>query len=212
MGPMIDKNYAALFQQLNLTPEQAAYVKDLIQQKMLTGADMGMSMMSENLTTDQRKDLVKQVKDQTDALDAQIKQFLGDENYKTYESYEKTVPDRMSLGQFQDQMASSESALSPAQEEQMIQLLSSERTSFKWTADYSKPNPGDANFAEMFDENRLNQYAQEREQYDAQVLAKASGILNPAQLKAFEDFQATQRKMQEVSMKMAAQMFGKKSQ
>lgn len=45
MGPMIDKQYKDLFQQLNLTPDQAAGLKDLLQKKMLVGADAGMAML-----------------------------------------------------------------------------------------------------------------------------------------------------------------------
>jgi hypothetical protein len=210
MGPMIDKTYATLFQQLNLTPEQAAYVKDLIQKKMLANADSGMSMVADDLTADQRTELAKQIKESNDAFNAQLKEYLGDDNYQAYESYEKSLSDRMSVGQYRDQIAGTDAALSPAQEQQLIQAMSDERSSFQWTADYSNPNPADANFAEMFNEDRLSRFAEERARYDEQVLAKAKTILNAGQLKSFEEHLATQRRMQEISMKMAAQMFGKK--
>src|ERR1035437_3966740 len=111
MGPMIDKQYAALFQQLNMTPEQAATLKDLLQKKMLAGADAGMSMMDGSLDTAQRADLTKQIKSQTDDYDAQLKQFLGDDNYPAFQAYEKTVPDRMTVSQFSDQLAGGASQL-----------------------------------------------------------------------------------------------------
>jgi hypothetical protein len=167
-------------------------------------------MLADDLSADQRKELAKQIKDQNDAINAQIKQFLGSEHYEVYESYEKGLPDRMMLGQYRDQSAGTDAALSPAQEQQLIQAMAEQRASFKWTTDYSNPNPGDANFAEMFNEDRLNRYAEERARYDEQVLAKAKTILNEGQLKSFEEFQANQRHMQELSMKMAAQMFGQK--
>jgi hypothetical protein len=210
MGPVIDKTYAALFQQLNLTPEQTAYVKELIEKKMLAGADSGMSLMADDLTADQRKEMAKQIKEQNEAFNAQLKEYLGAENYQAYETYEKSLSDRMSLGQFRDQIAGTDSPLSPAQEQQLIQTLSDQRANFKWTVDYNNAKAGDADFAEMFNAESLRRFAEERKRYDEEVLAKAKPILSEAQFKSFGDFLESQRRMQEVSMEMASQMFGKK--
>ncbi|HLZ55241.1 MAG TPA: hypothetical protein VKS19_12230, partial [Verrucomicrobiae bacterium] len=68
MGPMLDRQYGALFQQLNLTPEQTTALKDLLEKKMFAGTDAGFSMLDNTLDASQRADLAKQVKDQTDDL------------------------------------------------------------------------------------------------------------------------------------------------
>jgi hypothetical protein len=212
MGPMIDKNYASLFQQLNLTPEQTAYVKDLLQKKMLVAADMGMSMLDGSTDASKRAEMGKQIKSETDAYDEQIKQFLGDENYKSFQSYEKTIPDRMTVGQFRDQLAGSGTALDAGQEQQLVQAMNEQRTNFKWTTDYSnQQNAQNADFAAMFNEDRLATYAQEKAQFDQQFLQRAQQILNPDQLAAFEKFQTSQRDMQIAAMKMAAKMFAPQS-
>ena len=212
MGPMIDKQYAALFQQFNMTPEQAATLKDLLQKKMLAGADAGMSMMDGSLDAAQRADLAKQTKSETDDYDAQLKQFLGDDNYPAFQAYEKTVPDRMTVSQFSDQLAGGASPLSNDQQQQLAVAMNDARTSFKWTTDYSNKNPSSGDYASMFSEDKINQFTQEKEQFDQQFLTRAQQILTPEQAAAFQQFQTAQRQLQIMGMKMAANMFAPKSQ
>jgi hypothetical protein len=211
MGPMIDKMYGALFQELNLTPEQSAGLKDLLMKKMLAAADVGMSMFDGSLDAAKRKEMAAQIKTQTDAFDEQIKQYLGDENYQAFQSYEKTTPDRMVVSQLQDQLAASGTGLDPAQQQQLVQALSDARQNFKWTTDFNNQKPGDGDFAEMFSEDRVNQFALEKAQFDQQFLERARQILTPEQLAAFEKFQEAQRQLQITGMKMAAKMFAPQS-
>ena len=49
LGAVIDKNYAKLFADLHLSPEQSASLKDLIMNKMMAGMDLGMSMFADDL-------------------------------------------------------------------------------------------------------------------------------------------------------------------
>jgi hypothetical protein len=208
MGPMIDKSYAQLFKDLNLTPEQTSGLKELLQSKMLVAADMGMSMMDGSLDAAKRAELARQIKSDTDAYDAQIKQFLGDDNYKAFQSYEKTLSDRMAVSQFSDQLGSS-MQMSPDQQQQLIQAMTEERTGFTWSTDYSNQNQANGDFTQMLTEDRLNRFAQEKARFDEQFLARAKQILSPQQYAAYEQFQTAQREMQINAMRMAAKMFGK---
>jgi hypothetical protein len=212
MGPMIDKMYGAAFQQFNLTPEQTASLKDLLEKKMSAGSDMGVSMLDSDMDAAKRKELAAQVKQDTDGYDTQIKQLLGDDNYQAFQTYEKSASDRVVVGQFKDQLAGTSTPLNSAQEQQLIQAMTEERTGFKWTTDYSNQKPGDTDFAEMFAEDRMNKFAQEKEQFDQQFLARAKQILTPEQAVEFEKVQTAQRAMQINAMKLAGQMFGRKSQ
>jgi hypothetical protein len=211
LGPMITKQYAAFIQQLGMTPEETATFKELLQKKMGAGMEAGMSMMDDSLDAAKRAELAKQVKTQTDDYDAQIKKFLGDEGYKTFQDYEKTTPDRTVVGQFSDQLAGGATALSPAQEAQLIQAMSEERNGFKWTTDYSNKTPANGDLAGMFTDEKINQFAQEKEKLDQQVLARVQQVLTPEQLKAFQEFQISQRELQMTGMKMAKTMFAPKS-
>ncbi len=211
LGPMIAKQYAALFQQLGLTPEQTTSLKDLLQQKMLAGTEAGMSMLDGSLDATKRAELAKQMKSQTEEYDAQIKQFLGEDNYQTFQSYEKTMPDRMVVSQFGDQLAGGPTALSADQQQQLIQAMSEERSGFKWTTDFNNQNPANGDFTALFTEDKMNQFTQEKAKLDELTLTRARSILTPDQVTVFQEFQASQRQMQIAGMKMAAKMFAPKS-
>src|SRR5262249_31642709 len=61
MGPMIAKQYSALCQQLNLTPEQTDAFKTLLQNKQLASANSGMSLLDDSLDASQRAALEAQI-------------------------------------------------------------------------------------------------------------------------------------------------------
>jgi len=209
-GPMIEKNFAALFAGLQLTPEQSAAMKDLITKKMLVDAGMGMEMLSGDMDSDKRAELVKQSKADKDAISEEIKQFLGADNYAQYQSYEKTLPDRMAMGQFQDQLASGTTALNADQNQQMMTAMTEERQAFKFTTDYNDESKFNGDFATYFTEERMNKFFTEQEQLSQRYLARAQNILSPDQLVAYQKFLANQQTMQQAAMKMAAQMFAPK--
>ena len=211
MGPMIDKGYASFFQQLNLNPEQASHLKNLIEKKMLGGAEVGMALLDGDLDQAKREALMKQIKDDGEAVNAEIKKFLGDQNYPQFEAYEKTLGERMQVGTFKDQMTVAGTPLAPAQESQLIQAMSEERQNFKFTTDYNDQSKLTGNLAEFFTEERLTQFAQEKAQLDQRSLTRAQQILTPEQYEAFAKSQATQRDMQMMGMKMAAKMFAPKA-
>ncbi|HEX4262793.1 MAG TPA: hypothetical protein VH597_00530 [Verrucomicrobiae bacterium] len=207
-GPMISKQYSDLFKQFNLTSDQSATFKDLIQKKMLTGADAGFSMMDDSLDASQRADIAKQVKSQADDVDNQIKQFLGDDNYQAYQSYEKSVPDRQSVGQFNDQFAGTGNALTASQQDQLAQAMSDARNNFTWTSGLNHRDPGAVgDMAALLTEDNINKFVQEQEQFDQQFQSRAQTILSPEQFTAFQEFQKTQRDLQMAGLKVAAQMF-----
>lgn len=208
MGPMIDKQYGALFQQLNMTPEESGQLKTLLMNKMLAGADAGMALLDDSTDAAKRAELTKQMKAATDDLDAQIKQFLGDA-YPSYQSYEKSVPDRTVVNQFGDQL-SGDNVLNPDQQAQLVQALSDARTAFKWTTDYNNKTPANGDYAAMFSPEKIDQFTKETEQFNQQFLAQAQKILTPAQLTQFAEYQKTQLQMQLLGMKMASQMFAPK--
>ena len=209
MGPMITKQYEEFFKAANLSSEDSDQLKKLMTDKMLVGADQGMALMDDSTTAEERAAAGKKIKADQDDYDAQIKQLLGD-NYAAYQSYEKTVPDRSEVNQFGEQL-SGDQALTADQKTQLVKELGEARSSFKWTTDYTQnKTPEDGNYAGMFSDEKIEKFAQEKEQFDAQFLERAQKILTPEQTKQYAEHQKTQRDMQMMGMKMAASMFGKK--
>jgi len=211
MGGILDKSYAAYFKGLQMTPEQSGTLKDLIMKKSMVDANLGMSMLGSDVSPAQRKDLADQAKTEKAGIDQQIKQFLGDDNYTQFQSYEKTLPERMSLGLYKDQQSSGPAALAPDQEEKLVQLMSEERQNFKFSTDFNDKSKLNGDFSSMFTEDKINQFATEQAQLDQQYLARAKEILSPEQLGPFEQFLNNRRDMQSAAMKMASKMFAPKS-
>ena len=209
MGPMITKQYEEFFKAANLSAEDTDQLKKLMTDKMLVGADQGMAMLDDSTTAEERAAAGKKIKADQDDYDAQIKTLLGD-NYPAYQNYEKTATVRMEVNQFVDQL-SGDMVLTADQKTQLIKEMGDEQSAFKWTTDYTKNKPPeDGDYAKMFSEEKLNTFTQEKERFDNAFLAKAQKILTPDQAVKYADFQKTQRDMQMIGMKMAAQMLGQK--
>jgi len=209
LGGMVDKNYAEFFKSMNLTPEQTATMKDLILNKMLGNADIGMDMMSGDLTADQRAEMVKRMKESADAVNQQLKDLLGADNYALFETYEKSIPDRMAITQFKDQL-STDMALNANQESLLIGALGEERQNFKFTTDFSNQNDYSQDLFSKLTEENLNLYFQEQEQLNQKYLSRAQGILSADQYAAYAKALKSQQDMAKMGMQMAMQMFGKK--
>lgn len=208
-GGMVDKSYAEFFKSMNLTPEQTETMKDLILNKMLGGADVGMEMMSGNMDADKRAELTKQIKEQKEAVDAQIKALLGDENFTAFESYEKTIPDRMAIDQFKGQLGDA-MKLNANQEKLLTEVMTEERQGFKFTTDFSNQQDFSEDMMSRFTPERMDLYFQEQEQLNARYLARAQAVLTADQYVAYQKALKTQQEMAKMGMKMAAQMFGPK--
>lgn len=210
LGGMLDKNYADFFKAMNLTPEQTAAMKELIMNKMLGGAELGMEMMSGEMTAEQRTELTKKMKETTDTINQQLKELLGAENYSQFENYEKSIPDRMALEQFKGQLTA-DLALNANQEQSLLDAISAERQGFKFTTDFSNQQDFSEDVFSRFTEERMNLYFQEQEQLNQRILARAQPLLSQAQYDSYAKSLKSQQDMMKMGMKMAASMFGKKN-
>lgn len=209
MGGMIDKNYADFFKSMNLTPEQQKAMKDLLLEKMLGNADLGMEMMSGEMDAEKRAELTKKMKEAADAINQQLKDMLGAENYAQYEAYEKTVPDRMALEQLKTQLGG-DLALNANQESLLVSAMSEERQNFKFTTDFSNQQDFSEDMFSKFTEDRINLFLQEQEQLSQKYLARAQTILSADQYNTYAKSLKNQQEMIKMGMKMAQQMFGTK--
>jgi hypothetical protein len=207
LGSMIDKNYAAFLSTLSLTPEQSASFKDLVMKRAMMDAEAGMDMMSGDLDPDQRAELTKKTKADKDVVDQELKQFLGDDVYKDFQTYEKGMPERMAINTFKEQQASGAGALSGDQEAQLVKALSEERQGFKFTTDLYDQSKVAADPQNYFTEEKIDGFLKEQETLNQQYLARAGTILNADQLTSFEKFLKNQTEMQKFGLQMAGKMF-----
>jgi hypothetical protein len=164
-------------------------------------------MLSDDMDATKRADLVQQVKTANDAADAQIKSFLGDDNFTQLQTYEKSMGERTTVSGFADQFASGPSALTDDQQQQLIQAMSQERQNFKFTTDFSDKSKFTGDMASMFTDENMNTFIQESGQLNQQYLNQAQSILSPDQLAGFQKYLDNQQTMQKAGMQMAVKMF-----
>jgi RNA polymerase sigma factor (sigma-70 family) len=202
--------YSPLFQQLNLGPDQRAQLKDLVLKRTMVGVRAGMSLMNRKLDAAKRTALARDCKSETDALNEQIKKFLGGEQYAAFQQFEKTIPDRRMLDLLNRRSTKTAAALSPEQQERLLEALTKARGEHPWTTELSRRNQDAGDYPPLLTEDILNTFAREEEQFDRQFLSQAQYLLNPEQLAAFETLQARQRQSQIAQFKMAAKLFAPK--
>lgn len=205
LAPMLEKNYGALFAQLGLNADESAALKELLLKKHMAGAEMGMSMFAEEGA--KPADLAQKVKAATEATDAEIRAFLGDERFAQMQSYERTLPDRMAISGFKDQLGAN-AGLSAEQEQRLIAAMTQERQNFRFSANLSDPAQLGANPAAMFNEETVNRFMEETDQLNQRFLGQAQGILTAEQLEAFQRHLQQQQTMQRLGMQMGARLFG----
>jgi hypothetical protein len=211
MGQSVARSYAKLFADLHLTPEQTAAMKDLIVNKTMAGADMITAAMSGQADPAQIKAQASQVKKEQSAIDDQIKQLLGDDNYTQYQAYGKTLEERMVVTQVADQLADSPRAVRPEQEQQLFDAMVEERQNFKFTTDYSDPSKLKGDPASYYTEEGKQRYLQELEQLSQRYLDRAQSLLSTDQLAVFQTSLASQQAKQAASVTVGAKLFPAKS-
>ena len=193
---LVERSYGPLFDQLNLSPDQRARVKDLILAKTMAGVRLGMSMVSQKPDATQRAVLVEQMKAETATQEAQLRQFLGEDNYAAFQQFERTIPDRMMLNQFFMQLPPTAAALNRRQQEQLLEALTKARMQYPWTTELSRRNPPAGDYGSFFTEENLAAFAREEDQFAQQFLPHAQTLLNLEQLALFEQLQARHRQSQ----------------
>jgi RNA polymerase sigma factor (sigma-70 family) len=210
-GLAVARSYAKLFADLHLTPDQTASMKDLMINRTMASADMITAAMSGQADSAQLQAQAVQVKAEQAAIDDQIKQLLGDDNYAQYDAYGKTLSERMVVTQVADQLADSPRAVGADQEQQLFNAMVEERQNFKFTTDFSDPSKLKGNVASYYTEDNKQRYLQELEQLSQSYLARAQSILSPDQLAAFQSSLASQQAKQAASVTVVSKLFPPKS-
>ena len=161
-------------------------------EKMLGNADLAMEMMGGEMDAEKRAELTKKMKEASDGINQQLKELLGAENYSQFESYEKSVPDRMAVEQLKGQLESN-LALNANQEQLLISAMSEERQGFKFTTDFSNQQDFSEDMLSRFTEDRINLFLQEQDQLSQRYLARAQTILSADQYATYQKSLKTQQ-------------------
>ncbi len=117
----IDRRYAKLFAQLNLPPDKLEQFKSLLVDRQQSAMDV-LATANEQGISDPN-DFRKLVESSQADVDNQIKASIGDDAYAQYQGFNQTQGARGVVGQLQDSLRNTEAPLTPAQSDQLTQVM-----------------------------------------------------------------------------------------
>lgn len=120
----VEARYAALFKSLNLSPEQLEKFKTALADRQTTFQDIMGAARDQGMDprTDPEGYRKLMASAQTDFTN-NLKSVLGEAGYAQYQNFEQTLPQRNVVNQLQQRLSYSDSPLSQAQSDQMVQIL-----------------------------------------------------------------------------------------
>lgn len=120
----VEARYAALFKNLNLSPEQAEKLKAVLAERQTTMMDVLSAARDQGLDPRRDRDAYQKLMEsaRTDVNNS-IKAVIGESGFAQFENYEKTMPQRNVVNQLQQRLSTSDTPLTSAQAEQLVQIL-----------------------------------------------------------------------------------------
>ena len=171
-----------LMQRLALDEAQATSLTNLVLKKATLGFDFMFSMMTGELDEAALAAAGRKTREEMNAADAGVRALLGDERYQTFESAEKSQPERDRVRNFASRLAESGNPLPAHAQEQLVASMFEERQKFPFTVDYNDPLKFDyEHLREYFSDERIDAFFAESEQLNERILARVQSLLTPAQ-------------------------------
>jgi hypothetical protein len=177
-----------LIQELGLNEEQTATLKQLLTRKGTLGFDFLMPVMTGELDEASLAELGRKTRAAMAALTEDLRSFLGEESYRTFEAYEKTQPDRERVDKFVSRQAEAGQPLTPEQQRQLLAAMSEERSNFRFAIDYSDSSQIDyEHFHDFYAKDKMENYFREMEQLIERISQRAQSVLPADQAAEFND-------------------------
>jgi len=202
-----ERTYAPLLQQLNLRPDQRAQLEDLVRRRIRAWVRASMLLLNRGLDAARRTDLMRETQREIDGFTARIKERLGQEQYAAFRQFEKSVPDRMLIDRLNQDLAKTSTALGPQQQARLLQALADARAQYPWTTELSRRNFETFDYTAQLNDEDLDNFAREEEQFDRLFLTQLRPLLSPPQVTAFQKLQQHLRQSRLVDFKMAAKLY-----
>ncbi|MBX7158248.1 MAG: hypothetical protein K1X66_07675 [Verrucomicrobiae bacterium] len=186
---MVEKNYRDFIQHTTLSPEAKEKLMALIEKEQMQQFESVQQIFG---GTNSR------IRTKNDSVKNEIKELLGEDQYTQFKNYQKTLSERMVVGGFVDQMASSDMPIQPYQKEQLTQILIDEYQHNR----LNRMSDNQALNAMTKSQKTSDDYFTKQRELNERILARAQTILNPEQLKRYKAYQESILNLQEASMKM----------
>lgn len=204
---ILENTYRALFEELKLDPERIRLLKELLLKRVMVGVRAGMPLANRSLEKEKRAALLRDVQADKDACTTQIRDFLGPQAFTTFLEFERGIPDRTLVEQFNRKTAQTAQALTEDQSSHLLEARLSARRRYPWTSELALQNQN-LSLQEVYTPSNVEAYIREQSHFDELFLPEAERILTPEQLEVFEKIQTRQRESQISQFRMGLKMFG----
>lgn len=200
----VGQMYGGLSRYLSLTGERKEQLDELLLDRQMALAEMGLAMMSGS--KEEQAKLGEEIAAAQTEYNAAIKALLGDADYEIFKHYEESIPEQMSVSMFKNNLTGDET-LSEQQEYDLITALYEARKALPAESLLNQQNNQTAD-PTMFSEERIAEAMRQLETTQQVSAERAGAILNAAQMERFKVWQKQMADMQRMGLTMAAQMFG----
>jgi hypothetical protein len=120
----VDARYAALFKKLGLPPDKLAQFKSLLADRLSTPIDVLAAASQQGVNPIQDPQAFRQLVQSAQAeIDGKIQALLDPGTYAQYQDYVQTEPQRAVVSQLQQTLSYTDTPLTAAQADQLVQIL-----------------------------------------------------------------------------------------
>lgn len=176
--------FQGLFQKGGLNEDENARLREwLLERDLLEIKHGAASLLADS---DAARQALRQSAEARTALDAKIKELLGEKRFARYRDYVASERDRLWLEQFRAELSGTTHPLEETQSAQLLQIL------FEENLEPSEPAPAESPARSWLkrDRNEIIQAALElQKKTDRRVLVEAEAVLSPEQCGVFAAFQ-----------------------
>jgi len=199
--------YADLIKQLGLSSDAGDRLMEVLADRQMEMSAKSMAMMQGGADSKKTAEVATATNDVKAEFDARLKTELGADGFGQFQQYERTLGDRMTLQQYQQQFTASGQTLQDGQRDALLQIMLDERGK-------SPPSPFDPNgqdpaagFQALQSDQALHDFLASQDDLNRRVLDRAGQVLSPDQLAAFQKIQQQMSEMQQMGIKMGRTMF-----
>jgi len=122
----VQARYAALFQSMNLTPDQTDKLKTLLAERGSTRMDVMAAATAQGIDPRENPGAYRKLfTDAQNELNNSIKSVVGENGFAQLQNYEQTLPQRALVNDLQQRLSYTNTPLSTSQADALVQILAS---------------------------------------------------------------------------------------
>ena len=193
-----------------LAPATAERVKELYREKTLAAQDVVNAMMFDGLEDAALSERGRATKQRLLEADEALRGLLGADGFDALREQEQTTGDRDRLRRIREEMATAEIPLSKAQQDSLLEAMSTERQAFSFRIDLGDPWKIDyEHLRDFFSMPNLDMYIEDMQVLSARVAERASLFLSPKQVEQLRTAQQNHLEQARLTMRMTTELFNK---